>query len=139
MIMVRAVHIGIKRQRTVQKSLYRLICVALHAADQTDIGLRKRCLCAAANAAADQRIHTKLCQQAGQRTVTAAVRIHHLCMQQLAAGYLVQLKLLRVAKMLENLSVFIGNCDLHNHFLRIHFWHMSITLLIVYHVFGICQ
>ena len=138
-IMVRAVHIGIKRQRTVQERLHCLIGIALHTADQTDIGLRKRCLCAAANAAADQRIHTELCQQAGQRTVTAAVRIHHLCMQQLAAGYLVQLKLLRVAKMLENLSVFIGNCDFHNHFLRIHFWHMSITLLIVYHVFGICQ
>ena len=70
-------------------------------------------------------VSTELCQQAGQRTVTAAVRIHHLCLQQLAAGYLVQLKLLRVAKMLENLSVFIGNCDLHNHFLRI--------------IFGICQ
>ena len=97
-LMVRAVHIGIKRQRTVQESLHCLIGIALHAADQTDIGLRKRCLCATANAAADQRIHTELCQQAGQRTVTAAVRIHHLCMQQLAAGYLVQLKLLRVPK-----------------------------------------
>ncbi len=77
-VMVRAVHIGIKRQRTVQESLHCLIGIALHTADQTDIGLRKRCLCAAANAAADQRIHTELCQQAGQRTVTAAVRIHHL-------------------------------------------------------------
>ena len=88
-IMVRAVHIRIKRQRTVQESLHCLISIALHTADQTDIGLRKRCLCAAANAAADQRIHTELCQQAGQRTVTAAVRIHHLCLQQLAAGYLI--------------------------------------------------
>ena len=48
MVMVRAVHIGIKRQRTVQERLHCLIGIALHTADQTDIGLRKRCLCAAA-------------------------------------------------------------------------------------------
>ncbi len=42
-IMVRAVHIGIKRQRTVQERLHCLIGIALHTADQTDIGLRKRC------------------------------------------------------------------------------------------------
>lgn len=47
-VMVRAVHIGIKRQRTVQESLHCLIGIARTPADQTDIGLRKRCLCAAA-------------------------------------------------------------------------------------------
>ena len=48
-----------------------------------------------------------------QCAVAAAIGIHYFCVNDLTVNYFINLELCRVAKMLKNLSVFIGNCDFH--------------------------
>ena len=55
-------------------------------------------------------LHQKACQ----RAVTAAVGINNFRMNDLAVRSFIKLKLLGVAEMLENLTVFIGNCNFHD-------------------------
>ena len=55
-----------------------LVASALYARIKLDAESAQRILCAAADAAADQRIHTVHHQHAGQRAVTTASSIEHL-------------------------------------------------------------
>ena len=87
---------------------------AADAAVELDTGLRQCHLGTAADAAADQGIHALLHQEARQRAVAAAVGVHHFLPDDLAVRHFIDLELLRVAEVLENLTVFIGNCNFHN-------------------------
>ena len=68
---------------------------------------------AASDAAADQRVDLLLVQQTGERAVADAVGADDLRGDDLAVLYGVNLELLRAAKVLKDLSVFIGHCDFH--------------------------
>ena len=69
---------------------------------------------AAANAAAQEGVHALGLQKASQGPVAGAVGVHHLRGEHLAVLHLVELKLGRVAKVLEHLAVFVRYCDFHD-------------------------
>ena len=52
-------------------------------------------------------------QKASQGPVSAAIGIHHLGGGYGAVLHIIELELCRVAKVLEHLAVFIGDCDFH--------------------------
>ena len=114
MIVVAAADIGVKVQLTGKESFYSFVGLAGNAAVKADVGSCQCHLCAAADAAADQNIGIQCAQNTGQCAVTAAVGVHHLCGNHLAILYIINFELLGVAKMLENHTVFIGNCNSHN-------------------------
>lgn len=88
----------------------------LHTGIQFDARLGQGGLSAAANAAADQRIHLMLHQETSQRTVSAAIGAQHHAGGYRAIFHHVQLELGRVPEVLEYLSVFIGHCNTHFNF-----------------------
>ena len=113
MVMMVAVHVGIKGESPRQQGCYGFVCRTLHAAVQGDAGLGQGHLRAAADTAADQRIDALSLQKSSQRAVAAAHRVDDFCTDDCAVFYFVNLKLFRVAEMLENLALFICNCNFH--------------------------
>ena len=113
MVMMVAVHVGIKGKRSCQQGRYGFVCRTLYAAVQGDAGLSQSHLRAAADAAADQRIDALSLQKSGQRAVAAAHRVDDFCTDDCTVFYFVNLKLFRMAEMLENLALFICNCNFH--------------------------
>lgn len=113
MVMMVAMHVGIKGKRSRQQGRYGFVRRALHAAVQRDAGLGQGHLRAAADAAADQRIDALGLQKSSQRAVAAAHRIDDFRVDDCAVFYFVNLKLFCVAEMLENLALFICNCNFH--------------------------
>ena len=79
---------------------------------ELDVRVIQRDLRAHADAAADQRVNAQFFEQTSQRAVAAAGdgddRAAHF-----AVVDLVDLELLGVAKVLEDLAVFVGDCDFH--------------------------
>ena len=55
-------------------------------------------------------------QKACQSAVAAAVGIHHLSIGYLPVCSLINLKLLRMSKMLKYMPILIGHCDFHCNF-----------------------
>ena len=100
MVMMVAVHVGIKGKRSCQQGRYGYVLSQSH-------------LRAAADTAADQRIDALSLQKSGQRAVAAAHRVDDFCTDDCTVFYFVNLKLFRVAEMLENLALFICNCNFH--------------------------
>lgn len=113
MVMMVAVHVRIKGERSRQQSCYGFVCRTLHAAVQRDAGLGQSHLRTAADAAADQRIDALSLQKSSQCAVAAAHRIDDFRIDDCTVFYFVNLKLFRVAEMLENLALFICNCNFH--------------------------
>ena len=101
---------------SVQQRRDSLVRTAAHAAVQTDAGFRQRSLGASADAAADERIHMHALQHPRQRAVSAAEGVDHDCRIHLVIHDIINLKLLRMAEMLKNLAVFMGDCNSHSHF-----------------------
>lgn len=116
-IMVAAVGRVAGLQRARQQAGNCRIRIALHAAVDLDAKAAQRNLRAAANAAANQVIHTVHHQETRQQAVAAASRIDDLRGDDLAFLDLVKLKLGAMAKVLINLSVIVCNCNLHLLFL----------------------
>ena len=113
MVMMVAVHVGIKGESPRQQGCYGFVCRTLYAAVQGDAGLSQSHLRSAADAAADQRIDALSLQKSSQRAVAAAHRVDDFRADDCAVFYFVNLKLFRVAEMLENLALFICNCNFH--------------------------
>ena len=113
MVMMVAVHVGIKGESPRQQGCYGFVCRTLHAAVQGDAGLSQSHLRAAADTAADQRIDALSLQKSGQRAMAAVHRVDDFCTDDCTVFYFVNLKLFRVAEMLENLALFICNCNFH--------------------------
>ena len=112
-VVVGAAGVGVKDQRAGKISRRSAVGVAGNAAAQPDAGLCQRHLCPAANAAAQQHIYAVAHQKAHQCAVTLPVGGDHLGTGNAALLGGVQLELRRVAEVLEHLTVFIRNCDLH--------------------------
>ena len=89
-------------QRAVRQSLRGRVGGTGNAAVKLDVCLGQRVLRAHADAAADQRVHLRRFQEAGQRSVPAAVCGHDLFGDDLPVLYVVELELLRMAEMLKN-------------------------------------
>ena len=68
-----AMDVRVEGQLTGCKCCRSFVCAARNTAVQSNARLRKRSLCAAADAAADQRVHAVLGQETGQCAVAAAV------------------------------------------------------------------
>ena len=120
MVVVVAADIGIKVQCACQEQGNSLIRITANAAVKLDASLCQCHLCAAADAATDQHICLEVAQQTGQCAVTAAHGVDHLGGNDLAVFHIVDLKLGAVAKVLENISVFVSNCDSHCESLLLH-------------------
>ena len=114
MVVVVAVNIGIIAQISAEQCVHRCVSFSADTAVELDARFGQRCLRSAADAAADQRIHAVLHQKARQGTMAAAVGINDFRMNDLAIRSFIKLKLLGVAEMLENLTIFIGDCNFHN-------------------------
>jgi len=116
MVVMITADVGIVCKRACQQGVHRRVRLAADAAVELDTGLRQCHLRTAADTAANQGIHAPLHQEASQRAVAAAVGVHHFLPDDLAVRHFIELELLRVAEVLENLTVFIGNCDFHIRF-----------------------
>ena len=107
------VHIRVVCKRSGQISRHRFIRRTGYASAETDSGFGQRRLGPAANASADQHLCLGLRQKAGQRAMPLAIRIDNLCVYDFSVLDIVELKLLRMSKMLKNLSILICHCYLH--------------------------
>ena len=114
MVVVVAVNIGIVTQVIAEQGVYSCICITLNAAVELDARFGQRCLRSAADASANQSVHTVLHQKACQCAMAAAVGVNDFRMNDLAIRSFIKLELLGMAEMLENLTVFIGNCNFHD-------------------------
>lgn len=113
MAVVVALNIGIEYQLIVDQCFCSSICAAGNTAVQLDSGCCQCHLGTAANTAANQGIGIQGSEHTGQCTVTAAEGIHHLGRNNLAFCNIIDLKLTGMTKMLEDHTVFIGNCNSH--------------------------
>ena len=114
MVMVVTVNIGIVVQTSAEQCVHRCVSVPADTAVELDTRLGQSCLRTAADASANQSVHTVLHQEACQCTVTAAVGVNDFRMSDFAVRSFINLELFSVAEMLKNLTVFIGNCNFHN-------------------------
>ena len=105
--------IGVIFQRSFNKSFYSSISSALNPCIKLDPGIGKCRLRTHANASANQSIRLNRLQESCKCSVAAAVGRYDLFVYDPALRNVVQLKLLGMAKVLEDLSVFIGDCDSH--------------------------
>jgi hypothetical protein len=113
-VVVRTAYVGVKVQRTADQLHYRGIRVSADTAEQPDPGSGQHLLRAAANPAADQRIHSVCGKESCKRAVTAAVGIGHPAGGNLTVFHRINFELLRVPKVLKNPAVFISDCNFHN-------------------------
>ena len=113
MAVVIAFGVGIILQCPFGQHLRGRVCRACHAAVEFDSRLSQSILRTHADAAADQRVRLRRFQKPGKSAVTAAVGGDNLLSYYSAILHIVELELLGVAKMLEDLSVFVSNCDSH--------------------------
>ena len=114
MVMVVTVNIGIVVQTSAEQCVHRCVSVPADTAVELDTRLGQSRLGTAADASANQSVHTVLHQEACQCAVTAAVGINDLRMRDFAVRSFIKLELFSVTEMLKNLTVSIGNCNFHN-------------------------
>lgn len=109
-----AADIGIEVQFALNQRLSSCVRVSGNAAVEFDARSSQRRLCTGTDTAADQRIHTQRRKHTGKGPVAAAIGIHHPGRQDSSILHLIYLKLLCMAKMLEDLALCISYCNCHN-------------------------
>ena len=95
---VAAYHVGVVVQRSGGQCFHRLVCAVGHTAVQPDARRGQCRLCAAADAAADQCVHVQRAQNACHCALAVTAGIHHFRGNDFAVFHIVDLELLRVAK-----------------------------------------
>ena len=113
-VMVSAVDVRVKNQLAGQIVGHGAVGCAGKAAEQLDASLHQGNLRTGTDAAAEDDVCALLDEEAYQSTMALAVGGNDLGAQELAVFGLVELELGRAAKVMEDLAVFIGNCDFHN-------------------------
>jgi hypothetical protein len=108
-----AFSIGVIIQLPGSQRLYSRISRTGNTAVQLDPSLGQRVLRAHADTAANQRIYLCGFQKSCESTMTASVGGNDLLRNDPAILHIEKLELLGVSKVLEDLSVFISNCDSH--------------------------
>ena len=118
LVVVMALYGRVIGQRSSQKAGHRLIGGAGHTAVELNTSLCQSCPGTSSNTATDQGVHTALRQQASQSAMAAPVGAENGRRLNRPLSYIIDLKLLRMAKVLEHLAIFIGHRDLfHSCFL----------------------
>ena len=113
MIVMIAASIRIKLQSACREGFRRFVCAAFYAAEYLDTGLCQRVLRTAADTSTDERIDLPSLQETGQRAMAHALVSNYLCIYDFSILDFVNLKLLRMTKMLKYLSVFVSYCQFH--------------------------
>ena len=93
------------RERAGNEGLDAGVAVALGACIDRDAGLGKRVDSAAADTAADERVHTTVGEQARQGAVTGAISAYDLLVEHLAILDVIDLELLAAAKVHKDVAV----------------------------------
>ena len=117
-----------------QEGFYLSVCVSHSSRIKLDAGLGKCISCAAADTAADQRVHVQRAQNTCQCAVAAAVGIYHLGRYDLPVFRVVDLELPRVAKVLKNFSVFVSDRNSHDVF---SFWFCMLLIDFLFIAIGV--
>ena len=113
MVVMIALDIGIECQLAGNERFHCCVRIAGNAAVQLD-ARRSQChLRTTADAAADQNICIQSGQDTCQRAVSAAHGIDNFRCNDLTLLHIIDLKLLGVAEVLENLAVFVSDCNSH--------------------------
>ena len=120
MIVMIALHIGVKTQIAGQEILNSSICMAEATAVKLNASLGQRHLGTAADTTADQHICVQGGQHTCQGTVAGAVGIYHFGRYDVAVAHFVNLKLLGMTEMLEDHTVGISNCNSHEGYTPYH-------------------
>ena len=105
--------VGIVIQIACQECFHSVIGIAGNAAVELDASLSQRHLSTAADATADQHINAAAKEETCQGAVAAAIGVCDLGGDDVAIFYVVDLKLLGVAEMLEDQLVCVSDCDFH--------------------------
>ena len=108
-----AADVGIVGQLSGEECFHSRICRAGNAAEELNTGCSEGHLGTAADAAANQRVRIQCRQNTSQSAVAAAHGVHHFGSDDLTVHHIIDLKLLGMTEVLENVSVFISNCDSH--------------------------
>ena len=106
MVMVVTVNIGIVAQISAEQCAHRRVSVPADTAVELDARLGQSCLRTAADASADQSVHTVLHQEACQCTVTTAIGVNDFRMDDFAVRSFIKLELFGVAEMLKKFDRF---------------------------------
>ena len=91
-VMVVTVNIGVIAQISAEQCAHRRVSVPADTAVELDARFGQSCLCTAADASADQSVHTVLHQEACQCAVTAAVGVNDLRMRDFAVRSFIKLE-----------------------------------------------
>ena len=119
MVVMAAAGVGIVVQGAAEEQFHSLVRVTGYASVNGNAGFHQSIAGTAADAAADQHVDALLTQQTGQSTVAAAIGVQNLGGNNLALSHFIDLELGGVAEVLEDVAVFISNCDFHkNAFFR---------------------
>ena len=100
-------------KRAGDKGLDASVAVALGTCVYRDAGLGKRVDSATADAAADERVHATVGEQARKGTVAGATGAHDLFVEHLAVLNVVDLELLAAAKVHKDVAVVVRGCHPH--------------------------
>jgi hypothetical protein len=114
LVMMAAKLVGVVDELACEKRGNGVVGVSGAACENPYPGLVERLTRAAADAAANERFNAEIFKESRQRAVAAAKRCDGFLAQNALAVGFVNAELLRVAEMLKNLSVFKGNCDVHD-------------------------
>ena len=115
-VVVIAADVGIVTEVACQQVFHCGIRITEATAVQCDACLLEGCLCATADATADQHIYIQGFQHTGQSAMTAAVAVYDLGCDNITVFHFINLKLLGVTEVLEDHTVSISNCDFHDMF-----------------------
>ena len=113
MVVVVARYVGIKSKRTAKQCFDCGVRGAADTAVKLDSCLCQCHLCATANAAANKCVNAECRKHSCQCSVTASIGINNFAADYFPALCVINLKLLGVAEVLKNLSVFISYCNFH--------------------------
>ena len=123
-VMVVTLEIRIDTEFAFQKGGDDLIHIARSTADQLDSGFRQRHLSSAADASADQQIHTAFLQQPRQRAVSGLAAGEDPFRNDLALFDREDRKFRRMPEMLKDFVVFA--CDRNFHSISSCFWDLTV-------------
>ena len=108
-----ALYVGIKSKRTVKQCFNCCITGAARTAVKLDACLVKCDLCTAADASANKCVNTKRGKELRKCSMTAAVSIYYFTVYDFSVFCGINLKLLGMAEVLKDMSVFVSYCNFH--------------------------
>ena len=109
-----AMHRRVIGQFPGQEIIHGGISLSLHAAVEGDARMGQGVLGATADTPANQGVNVFFLQERGQCSMACAVAVKDMGFLDLVVLYGVDFELLGVAEMLENLAVFVGDCNFHD-------------------------